>query len=156
MKPDQLRRAALPLLFLTLVSIAIVVMIVFRDSGSGSGGGDAYLNDSRTRAHDLDDAPQARFISLFISNNSGIASLMIGGRTDEFKSITEAMKDAEPAPGSEDETFSDLLVIYFGENETMEVSYSRSRNLLSLGETIYQPPADLATVLKSVEEKTAY
>lgn len=156
MKLAWFRRAALPLLFLTLASLAIVVMIVFRDGGSGSGGRDAYSSDRGVRVHGLDDAPQARFISLFISNNSGIASLMIGGRTDEFKGITEAMKDAEPAPGSEDETFSDLMVVYFGENDTMEVSYSRSRNLLSWGETIYQPPADLAPVLKSVEEKTAY
>ena len=156
MKLAQLRHAALPLLFLILVATTVVLMIVFRDSGGESDGGDAYSSGRGARVHDLDDAPKARFISLFISNNSGIVSLMIGGKTDEFNTITESLKVAKPVSGGEDETFSDLLVIYFGEEDTLEVSYSRSRNLLDWGGTVYQPPADLAPVLKSVEEKTAY
>jgi len=102
----------------------------------------------------LADVPQARFISIFVSDTAGnLASFMVGGETPEFDGFAEAIANAQPAPGLSDETFSDLLVVSFGTNDTLEVQYSRSLNQFMFEDVLYQPAADLSPMISVVESK---
>lgn len=147
-------RLGLALLVATVIIAAVLVVANYRgDGGTGAGNYEA-ARTATGRAHGLDDSPQARFLSIFVYDaRGGVSSFMVGGGTEEFGRFAEAIRDAQPVGETEDETFSDLLVLSFGSNDTMEMSYSRSRNLLAFNGQVYRPPLDLAAIIGSVEQR---
>ena len=63
----------------------------------------------------LAEAPQARFISLFVTNPAGgVSSFLVGGKTDEFNAFAAAVAEGRPIEGGSDESFTDLIVFSFG------------------------------------------
>lgn len=142
----------LALLMVVLVFLASRVISDSEEEAGGSGGG--RVDTTTVTPRTLADVPQARFLSIFVSDAAGnLASYMVGGDTPEFDGFAEAMANAQPAPGISDETFSDLLVISFGTNDTLELSYSRSRNQFILEDVLYQPTASLSPMIATVESK---
>lgn len=137
-----------------LVLLGAATWILTRnDDESSSGGFDA---GSATTPHErrLTEAPGARFMSIIVSDAKGnLASYMVGGKTEEFDTFAAAIADARLLTGPGDESFTDLLVLSFGDNDTLEVSYSRARNQFILGDSLFQPSANLAPMIGAVEQK---
>ncbi len=116
-------------------------------ASTGTNGGAVH---ERTRA----EAPQAKFLSIFVTTSAGgLASYMVGGDTDEFMAFADALVSAQPVEGISDETFADILVLSFGNNDTLEIPYSRTRNLFIIDETLYQPSANLGPMIAAVEQR---
>ncbi|MHB9111346.1 MAG: hypothetical protein ACYC4D_01780 [Thermoleophilia bacterium] len=145
----------LGLLALLMAGLVFMASRVGNDSGDTAGGGAGGQSDTAIAGpRTLADVPRARFLSIFVSDAAGnLASYMVGGGTPEFDGFAEAMASAQPAPGASDETFTDLLVISFGTNDTLELSYSPSRNQFILDDVLYQPTADLSPMITAVESK---
>jgi len=137
-----------------LIVLALVTVLLM---GSGGASGDNTSNQKTgdpARERTLSEVPGARFLSIFVSDaNGGLASYMVGGKTDEFQDFTEAVAAASQLDGFGDETFEDLLVFSFGENDTLEMSYSRTLNRFILGDRVYQPSGNLAPMIDLVEKK---
>jgi hypothetical protein len=142
---------------LTLMAAGLVLIVLLihndsKESDRGSGGGRTTTSTAPPRT--LADVPGARFISIFVTDATGnLASYMVGGGTEEFDSFTEAIANAEAAPGVSDETFTDLMVISFETNDTLELSYSRSSNRFILDDVLYKPTTDLSPMIAAVEGK---
>lgn len=154
MKPAPPRRAALALLFLAFVAASVLLMILFQENTGPGNRTASYEETDGGKAHNLADAGKAKFLSVFVYDaNGGVTSLMVGGRTEEFSLIAGALEEASAAEGVEDETFADLLVFYFNENDTMEIAYSRRHNLLLANGRLYRPAIELAPVIAVVEAK---
>ena len=102
----------------------------------------------------LAESPRARFLSIFVSDPAGgLASYLVGGGTEEFNGFASAIAGAQAVEGAGDESFSDLLVLSFGANDTLEVSYSRSRNQFIIDDRLYRPTDDLAPMIGAVEQR---
>lgn len=105
-------------------------------------------------ARSLTETGRAGFISVFVYNAAGqVSSYMIGSGTDEFNAFAQAIENAQPVGTAADETFSDLLVISFGHNDTVDLSYSPEKNTLIHEEQAYRPATDLAPLISRVEQK---
>ncbi|MBI5870543.1 MAG: hypothetical protein HZB44_06250 [Actinobacteria bacterium] len=119
-------------------------------TGGAGGQSDTAMVEPRTLA----DVPRARFLSIFVSDDAGnLASYMVGGGTPEYDAFAGAISGAQPEPGASDETFTDLLVVSFGTNDSLELSYSPSRNRFILDDVLYQPAADLSPMITDVEKR---
>lgn len=153
MKPKQTVAVfAATFAFLVLI-LGVATYLLLGDSGT-SGEDGASGAGAAPRERTLQDAPQARFLSIFSSSGDGsLSSYLVGGKTDEFNAFGEAIAGARPADGASDETYADLLVLSFGEDDTLEISYSRAHNRFILGDVIYEPATELAPMIESVEQK---
>jgi hypothetical protein len=157
--PKVKKRNRLPvflgLLVILMAGLILMASRVGSDSEDSAGSGaDGQSDPSIAEPRTLADIPRARFLSIFVSDPAGnLASYMVGGGTPEFDGFTGAIAGAQAAPGASDETFSDLLVVSFGANDTLELSYSRSRNQFILDDVLYQPTADLSPMITDVESK---
>lgn len=157
--PKVKKRNRLPvflgLLALLMTGLIFMAYRVGSDSENTAGrGADEQSETAIPEPRTIADVPKARFLSIFVSDPAGnLASYMVGSGTPEFDGFAEAITGAQPAPGESDETFSDLLVISFGSNDTLELSYSRSRNQFILDDVLYQPTADLSPMISTVESK---
>ncbi|MDO8737300.1 MAG: hypothetical protein Q7K29_09515 [Thermoleophilia bacterium] len=142
-------------LALLVVGLVFLASRVSSDNEESPGGGtDGRDSSVAITPKNLADVPQARFMSIFVTDAAGnLASYMVGGGTQEFDGFAEAIANAQPATGASDETFSDLLVVSFGANDTLELSYSRSRNQFILEDVLYQPTASLSPMISTVESK---
>jgi hypothetical protein len=137
-----------------VLSVVILFMVRPHDGDNNPADNADLTGGPPARRHDLSEAPRADFISIFVYDaNGGVSSFMVGGRTEEFNSFTVALKDAAPVSESEDSSFSDLLVLSFGDSDTMELPYSRSRNLMMFEDRIYRPSANLAPLIAVVEKR---
>ncbi len=139
-----------------LAFASVALLLVFRftfDRGNGSPEQDDGA-DAVAVTHSLSDAESAEFLTVFVYDEGGmLVSLMVGGSTEEFSSIAAAVAGASPAEGVIDDTFSDLLVFSFGEGDTMEVPYSRARDLLFYENQLLTPASELPPVIDSVEKR---
>ncbi|MHB1361317.1 MAG: hypothetical protein ACYCW5_01800 [Thermoleophilia bacterium] len=140
-----------------LLALLGLMTFLLARNGGGAAGADAGSGTTGTggaREHALQDAPQARFLSVFTSNADGsLASYMVGGKTEEFNTFAADVASGQPVEGASDATFSDLLVFSFGAGDTLEVAYSRRRNQFILGDKLYQPAGNLAPMIANVEQK---
>ncbi|MHB8857877.1 MAG: hypothetical protein ACYC6Z_00100 [Thermoleophilia bacterium] len=139
-----------------LTLLGLMTFLIARNSGgtAGADGGIEGTGATGPRDHSPQDAPQAKFLSIFASNTDGsLASYMVGGKTKEFDAFAADVASAPPAEGASDESFSDLLVFSFGAGDTLEVAYSRSRNQFILGDKLFQPAENLAPMIADVEQK---
>lgn len=100
---------------------------------------------------------QADFISIFVRDAGGqLSSLMVSSGTDEFNALAEAIVQSQPIAGATDAAFDQLLVVSFGRGDTMDLTYSPSRNQMILGEQVYQPDADLTPLIEAVRQQMNY
>lgn len=145
------------LIFVVVLAIASAVFILVvrrvhesEDVIEDHSGAATVLAGSRT----LEDTGAADFLSIFIyDGEGGVASFMVGGSTTEFSDFVEAVSNAEPAAGSQDESFTDLLVFSFEDQSTLEMAYSRRYNLIRYKNSLYAPSADLASMILSIEKR---
>lgn len=152
MRTAAAKRAGL-LALLVCASVAFVLIVRAHSDEAGSQAPPSAAA-TEAAAHSLADLPSAAFLSLFVYDaNGGVASFMIGGGTDDFRQIAGAVATAAAVDESKDESFSDLLVFSFGSDDTVEIAYSASRNLLSLGGVRYRPAAGLPQMLSRVEKR---
>ncbi|MFA5809302.1 MAG: hypothetical protein WC935_03055 [Thermoleophilia bacterium] len=145
------------MVILTLVIVALVLLVLSRgrnEEGVENGlPGTVSAVGERTIA----EAPQANFLSLFVYDaNGGVASFMVGGKTEEFDAFASALAGARPVEAMDDESFSDLIILSFGSKDTLELSYSRKLNMLRLGDQGYAPQENLAPMIVEVEQKFNY
>lgn len=144
----------LAVLVALLVILAAATWIMLRDDGDIASGPQREPGVAAVREHTLAEATQARFLSIFASDSAGeLASYLVGGSTEEFTEFGTAITNAQPVEGASDATFSDLLVFSFGSNDTLELSYSRTRNQYLFSDRLYQPTTDLAPMIAKVEQK---
>jgi hypothetical protein len=139
-----------------LVVASVVLLLIVRAHGDDGGDASAVaaITDMEHPAHRLADVPGAAFVSVFVYDaNGGVSSFMVGGGTGEFLQMAAAVGRAQTVDGSEDASFGDLLVFSFGGNDTLEVPYSVSRNLLDFNGAVYRPAADLAPLITKVENR---
>ncbi len=149
-------RRALTLLAVLVIISAGIALAVRNEAVNSTSGADPSGDAATVPARTLADAGNAHFISIMVyDGNGGVSSFMVGGKTDEFKAFTAAVRDARPVDQPADASFSDLLVFSFGRQDTLEASYSRTRNLLMLGDQAYRPAADLAPMIADVEKRFA-
>lgn len=106
---------------------------------------------------DISETDRASFISIFVRDTGGqLSSLMVGSGTDEFNALAQAIVQARPVTATTDASFDQLLVVSFGRGDTMDLTYSASRNQIICGEQAYEPPANLTPLIDAVSEKTNY
>lgn len=139
-------------LVLASVGIMLLVRYPFGDKDTSASGGDRHTQTQQTRP--LSASGEAEFVTVFVYGDDGeMAAYMVGGHTDEFSSIQDAIAGASSGTGNTDESFSDLLVFSFSDGTTMEVAYSPGLNSLSYGGSIYELQEDLGPTIKRVEER---
>ena len=139
---------------LLLLLLAVTTWVLSRDSGESTNGATALQPGESAPRRSLAETPQARFISLFVSNPGGdLASYMVGGKTDEFNAFAATIAGAQPLQGGSDETFTDLLVFSFNTDDSLEIAYSRAHNQFILEDRVYQPVTNLAPMIAAVEQK---
>lgn len=156
-EPKVKKRNRLPV-FLGVLALLMAILIFLAlsagDDSERTADGGERPGAAAIPPRSLADVPQSRFVSIFVSDAEGnLASYMVGGDTPEFDGFAEAITNAQPVPGISDETFSDLLVVSFGTNDTLELSYSRSLNQFMFEDMLYEPRADLSPMIAVVESK---
>lgn len=144
----------LTVLITLLVILAAATWLMMRNDSDIASGPQREAGAATVRERTLDEAKEARFVSIFVSDPAGgLASYMVGGSTDEFNEFAAAITNAQPVPGASDATFSDLLVFSFASNDTLELPYSPTRNQYLYSDRLYQPTTDLAPMIARVEQK---
>lgn len=144
------------MLALALLALAAIAALLAIRQGAGEKSAVSSEPAATTAApaRTLAETDQAGFISIFVYNAAGeVASYMVGSGTDEFNQFVEAIEKAQPVAAAADETFSDMLIISFGHNDTIDLSYSPEKNTLIREEQAYLPPTDLKPLIASVERK---
>ncbi|MHB1389918.1 MAG: hypothetical protein ACYCXF_01620 [Thermoleophilia bacterium] len=110
-----------------------------------------------THVRGIQETDQASFISIFVQNAAGqLTSLMVSSGTSEFNALATAIAQSRPVAGATDATFDQLLVVSFGRGDTMDLTYSPSRNRIIYGEQVYEPAADLTPLIEAVRAQTNY
>lgn len=152
-------RVALPLLVL-LALIVLAAVLLLRSCGQGQQDSSSASPEGSTaevRVRTLAEVPQADFLSIFVYDaEGGMASFLVGGKTDQFNAFTAALAGATPVEAVSDASFSDLIIASFGSNDTLEMSYSRQRNLIIVGDKAYAPAGDLAPMVAGIEQQFTY
>jgi hypothetical protein len=147
------RRAAAAVFVLVLTVTAVFLARHSQGQEQSENVPAAGLSTAAT-SHSLQDASLAGFISVFVYDEAGqVSSIMVGSGTAEFDSFASALQAAKPVEAVTDDTFNILLVVSFGRNQTMDVSYSPARNILIEGEQAYQPQVDLNPLISQVRHK---
>ncbi|MFA6000778.1 MAG: hypothetical protein WC828_01530 [Thermoleophilia bacterium] len=156
------RRAPVKVFFTLMVVLALVIVasvLLLRSLGRNEEASEngSFDNVSGVRERTMAEAPRANFISLFVYDaNGGVASFMVGGKTEEFDAFASAIAEARPVEAIADESFSDLIILSFGSKDTLELSYSRKLNMLKLGDQGYAPQENLTPMIVEVEQKFNY
>ena len=153
---QKTRPLILVILFLVIVSTALVLALRFT---AGNEGVETDTIDPFTaagREHSLGDAGKAEFLTIFVyDGEGGVSSFMVGGSTQEFQAFVAAVRDARRAMGEKDDSFSDLLVFSFSDQSTLELPYSRSRNLMAAGGQLFTPSSAIGPMIAGVEARFA-
>lgn len=139
---------------LVLASIGIMLLVRYPFGSvdtSGSGGN----NQTQARiSRPLTASDEAQFLTVIVYGEDGeMAAYMVGGKTEEFGSIRDAIAGATSSGGKPDDSYSDLLVFSFSDGTTMEIIYSPPANAIAYDGGIYQLDEDLVPVIKKVEER---
>ena len=141
---------------LALVTLAAVAFLLALRAHDGDAGGETppAAIAAGAPSHSLAELHAADFVSIFVyDGNGGVSSFMVGGGTGDFARLAGAIAGAQPVDAGKDESFADLLVFSFGNNDTVEIEYSASRGLLSFNGVRYRPADALTPLIDSVEKK---
>lgn len=153
---QKTRPLILVVLFLVIVATALVLVLRF---STGDQGVETDTVDPLTaagRAHSLGDVGKADFLTIFVyDGEGGVSSFMVGGSTREFQGFVAAVQGARQATGEKDDSFSCLLVFSFSDQSTLELPYSRNRNLMAAGDRLFTPSSDMGPMIAGVEERFA-
>ncbi len=142
---------------LAVAAVALVLVLAIRMTSEHTySAREQQAVSAATRSHTLAEAGSADFVSIFVyDGEGGVASLMVSGSTEEFQRFVDAVRGAVPTEGERDDSFSDLLVFSYGDGSSLELPYSRTRNRLAYEGRLYQPAAELAPLIESVEVRFA-
>ena len=153
---QKTRPLILVILFFVIVSTALVLVLRFTTGNDGVETDTVDPFSAEGRAHGLGDAGKAEFLTILVyDGEGGVSSFMVGGSTREFQDFVAAVRDARQAMGEKDDSFSYLLVFSFGDRSTLELPYSRNRNLLATGDQLFTPSSDIGPMIAGVEERFA-
>lgn len=140
----------LVIVFLLLVGLALSV-ILFTDNG-GEERLDSWQTDyartSAAKSYGLSDARQSSHLNITVYSGEGRQKYLgWSGDSDELASFTEAVAGAVPAEGSPDESFTDLMIFYFDDGGSLELTYSRERGMMMLDDQLYRPASDITPLI---------
>ncbi|MHB0867523.1 MAG: hypothetical protein ACYC6B_03095 [Thermoleophilia bacterium] len=146
---------------LALLAVTLTVTLASRQVQNHDEATARFNADSQAAApahvRDISETVQASFISIFVRDTGGqLSSLMVGSGTDEFNALAQAIVQARPVTAATDASFDQLLVVSFGRGDTMDLTYSASRNQIICGEQAYEPPTDLTPLIDAVSKQMNY
>lgn len=145
------------ILFLVLAALAVSVILMAR-GGGGSGPVDSWQTDysptTKAPPHTLADVRSSSHMNVTVYDAGGQPGYLgWSGGSETMAAFIDAVTGASAVAGEPDESFADLIVFYFKNGDSMELTFSRQRDLLMFGGQLYQPAGEITPLIVAGEER---